>query len=160
MLAGGLPQYDVYSTADGRSVTLGAIEPKFFLNFLDRVGRLDLAHHADPEHVRAELRAIFCQRTLQEWVDYLAKVDTCFAPVNTLEETLNDPQVEALGLLTTVEHARLGSLKQLAPPFALSATPAAVRRPPPELGQHTGEVLAELGLAADEISALVEKKVV
>lgn len=160
MLAGGLPQYEVYSTADGRFVTLGAIEPKFFVSFLERVGRLDLARHADREYVRAELRAIFCTRTLQEWVDYLAEVDTCFAPVNTLEETLADPQVRALDLLTTVEHARLGSLKQLAPPFALSDTPATVRRPPPDLGQHTAEILQESGLTMDEISALIEKNVV
>ena len=160
MLAGGLPQYDVYATADGRSVSLGALEPKFFLNFLERVGRQDLANQMDREHVRAELRAIFCQRTLQEWVDYLADVDTCFAPVNTLEETLNDPQVQALRLFATVEHPRLGSLQQIAPAFALSDTPAALRRPPPDLGQHTAEVLGELGLDADEIRALTDKRIV
>jgi len=159
-LSGGLPQYDVYATADGRFVSLGALEPKFFLNFLERVGRPELARLADREQVRVELRAIFCQRTLQEWVDYLADVDTCFAPVNTLEETLNDPQVNALGLFAAVEHSRLGSLKQIAPAFALSDTPAALWRPPPDLGQHTAEVLGELGLSADEIRALADKRVI
>jgi crotonobetainyl-CoA:carnitine CoA-transferase CaiB-like acyl-CoA transferase len=93
-------------------------------------------------------------------VDYLADVDTCFAPVNTLEETLDDPQVRTLGLFTTVEHARLGSLRQIAPPFALGDTPATVRRPPPELGQHTAEVLEEFGLTEGEISALIKKKAI
>jgi crotonobetainyl-CoA:carnitine CoA-transferase CaiB-like acyl-CoA transferase len=160
MLAGGLPQYEVYATADGRFVSLGALEPKFFLNFLERVGRADLAQELDRDRLRAELRAIFCQRTLQEWVDYLADVDTCFAPVNTLEETIDDPQVRALGLFTSVEHERLGRLKQIAPPFAFSATRAAVRRPPPDLGQHTAEILDELGLAADQIRRLADRKVI
>jgi crotonobetainyl-CoA:carnitine CoA-transferase CaiB-like acyl-CoA transferase len=141
-LAGGLAQYDVYATADGRHVTLGALEPKFLLNFLTAVGRPELmALATDRERLRPELRAIFASKTLAEWVDCLATVDTCFAPVNTLEETLQDPQVAALGLLTSVEHPRLGSLPQISPPFAFSDTPARVHRPPPDLGQHNEEIL-------------------
>src|SRR5258708_9568974 len=90
-LAGGLAQYDVYATADGRHVTLGALEPKFLLNFLSCVGRPELmARAADRESLRAELRTIFASKTLAQWVACLAEVDTCFAPVNTLEETLQD----------------------------------------------------------------------
>jgi crotonobetainyl-CoA:carnitine CoA-transferase CaiB-like acyl-CoA transferase len=148
-LAGGLAQYDVYATADGRSVTLGALEPKFLLNFLACVGRLELARLAaggvaERDLLRAELRAIFAARTLAEWTAALAEVDTCFAPVNTLEETLCDPQVAALELFTAVAHPRLGALPQIAPPFRFSETPAAVRRPPPELGEHNAEILGEL----------------
>jgi crotonobetainyl-CoA:carnitine CoA-transferase CaiB-like acyl-CoA transferase len=158
MLAGGLPQYEVYQTADGRWVTLGALEPKFLLNFLERVGRTDLA--AKRDRLREELRAIFATRTLAEWTECLADVDTCFAPVNTLEETLEDPQVGALGMFTSVTHARLGELRQISPPFAFSETPASVRTPPPELGEHTGAILAQLGLGADEIAALRQRQVI
>jgi crotonobetainyl-CoA:carnitine CoA-transferase CaiB-like acyl-CoA transferase len=143
VLAGGLAQYDVYATADGRHVTLGALEPKFLLNFLNCVGRPELVAQ-DRERLRAELRTIFASRTLAEWTLCLKDVDTCFAPVNTLEETLQDPQVAALGLFTSVEHARLGSLAQIAPPFAFSDTPSTVRRPPPDLGEHNAEILSEL----------------
>jgi len=143
-LAGGLAQYDVYATAEGRHVTLGALEPKFLFNFLTAVGRPELmAHAADRDRLRNELHAIFASKTLAEWVDCLADVDTCFAPVNTLEETLQDPQVAALGLFTSVEHLRLGSLPQLAPPFSFSDTPATVHRPPPDLGQHNADILGE-----------------
>jgi crotonobetainyl-CoA:carnitine CoA-transferase CaiB-like acyl-CoA transferase len=142
-LAGGLAQYDVYATADGRYVTLGALEPKFLLNFLLAVGRPELVELAtDRERLRADLREIFASKTLAEWVDCLADVDTCFAPVNTLEETLQDPQVAALNLFTSIEHPRLGTLGQIAPPFAFSDTPATVRRPPPDLGQHNEEILS------------------
>jgi crotonobetainyl-CoA:carnitine CoA-transferase CaiB-like acyl-CoA transferase len=147
MLAGGLAQYDVYATADGRHVSLGALEPKFLVNFLTAVGRPELMALASRrDELRAELRAVFASRSLREWTECLADVDTCFAPVNTLEETVQDPQVQALGLFTSVTHNRLGPLPQIGPPFTFSATPAAIRRPPPELGEHTQEILAELGL--------------
>lgn len=139
MLSGGLAQYDVYATADGRFVTLGALEPKFLLNFLRSVGREDLAAVRDVPLLRAELERIFAARTLQDWVGLLADVDTCFAPVNTLEETLRDPQVQALGVFT-----RVGGVMQISPPFWFSETPATIRQPAPRLGEHTDEILAEL----------------
>jgi crotonobetainyl-CoA:carnitine CoA-transferase CaiB-like acyl-CoA transferase len=165
-LSGGLPHYDVYATADGRHVTLGALEPKFLLNFLEAVGRADLAplaasHRDQPERFRAELRAIFASRTCAEWVEALADVDTCFAPVNTLEETLRDPQVQALGLFTSVDHDRLGAVPQIGPPFSFSATPATVRRAPPDLGEHSAEILGQLlGLTPDEVRDLRDRQVI
>jgi crotonobetainyl-CoA:carnitine CoA-transferase CaiB-like acyl-CoA transferase len=165
-LAGGLPHYSVYATADRRHVTLGALEPKFLLNFLERVGRPELAPLAVGDEVQRqrlqmELTAIFASRTRAAWTDFLVDVDTCFAPVNTLDETLHDPQVEALGLFTSVDHPRLGQLPQISPPFTFSTTPAtATKRPPPDLGEHTAEILGELGLSPDQIRSLAERKIV
>ena len=155
VLAGGLPQYDVYATADGRHVTLGALEPKFLANFLAQVGRPELASLRDRAQLRAELSGIFASRTLADWVQCLDGVDTCFAPVNTLEEALQDPQAVALDRFPSV-----GGLRQLAPPFAFSETPAAIRRPPPGLGEHTREVLSELGLDGATIAGLGERGVI
>jgi crotonobetainyl-CoA:carnitine CoA-transferase CaiB-like acyl-CoA transferase len=164
-LAGGLPQYDIYTTADRRQVTLGALEPKFLLNFLERVGRPELAplatgDRAQRQRLREELTAIFASRTRDAWTAHLADVDTCFAPVNTLEETLHDPQVDTLGLFTSVDHPRLGHLPQIGPPFMFSATPATIRRPPPDLGEHSAEILSELGLSPAEIRSLAERKII
>jgi crotonobetainyl-CoA:carnitine CoA-transferase CaiB-like acyl-CoA transferase len=152
-LAGGLPQYDVYLTRDGRAISLGALEPKFYANLLEALGRPELAS-LEPERARAELRQLFASRTQAEWLDLLGGVETCFAPVNTLEEALADPHARAVGLVTAVEHPRLGQLPQLGPPFAYSGTPASVRRPPPDLGEHTREVLLEVGVDEAEVQRL------
>ncbi|MBV9580090.1 MAG: CoA transferase [Chloroflexi bacterium] len=153
-LAGGLAQYDVYATADGRWVTLGALEEKFLLNFFAAVGREDLAGVRDREQLRAELRGLFALRTLAEWVACLRDVDTCFAPVNTLQETIADPHVRATGRFTTVD-----GVPQITPPYDFSVTPTSIRRGAPALGEHSAEILAEVGLSQSEIRALVERGV-
>jgi crotonobetainyl-CoA:carnitine CoA-transferase CaiB-like acyl-CoA transferase len=152
-LAGGLPQYGIYRTADGRYVTLGALEPKFLLAFLEHVGRLDLAPlAANPrryEELRTALADILAGRTRDQWVADLAEVDTCFAPVNSLDEAMRDPQAQALGLFP-----ELDGLPQIGVPISLSDTPAQLQRRPPALGEHNAEVLSELGLGADAVAAL------
>jgi crotonobetainyl-CoA:carnitine CoA-transferase CaiB-like acyl-CoA transferase len=158
-LAGGLPQYDIYATRDGRYVTLGALEPRFFQAFAAAVGRPDLVG-LDTAGLRRELRELFASRSLAEWERSLRAVETCFAPVSTLDEAVHDPQADALGLFTSVLHPRLGQLEQIGPPFALSATPAGVRFPPPDLGEHTAAVLAEIGLTEPEVRALAARGVV
>jgi crotonobetainyl-CoA:carnitine CoA-transferase CaiB-like acyl-CoA transferase len=145
-LAGGLPQYGVYETNDGRYVTLGALEPRFLEAFLRAVGREDLADLRG-EALRAELRAVFARRTLAEWVDAMKDVDTCFAPVNTLAEAVQDPQAQALGMFTS--DGQLGS------PFALSETRPSIRRRPPRLGEHTRDILRELNVDETEIDRLI-----
>jgi crotonobetainyl-CoA:carnitine CoA-transferase CaiB-like acyl-CoA transferase len=159
LLAGGLPQYDIYLTRDGRYVTLGALEPRFLQAFAEAVGRPDLLR-LDATGLRRELRQLFASRSLADWEGSLASVETCFAPVRTLEEAVQDPQAEALGLFTSVVHPRLGRLEQIGPPFTLSETPANVRLPPPELGQHSATVLAEIGLTETEVRTLAARGVV
>jgi crotonobetainyl-CoA:carnitine CoA-transferase CaiB-like acyl-CoA transferase len=119
-----------------------------------------LAKVADRDQLRSQLTEIFAARSLAEWVEALAGVDTCFAPVNTLEEALDDPQVRELGLFTSVDHARLGSLPQISPAFAFSETRASVRSPSPELGEHTEEILGELGLNPEDVRSLAERRVI
>jgi alpha-methylacyl-CoA racemase len=155
-LAGGLAQYGVFRTSDGQYVTLGALEPKFWLAFLERIGRPELAplaggDAAQRDRLRAELEAVFASKSRAEWEACLADVDTCFAPVLSLEEAMRDPHAAALGVFTS---------DGLAPPFVFSETPASVRRPAPELGEHTLEILAELGLEAAQVRELVARGVI
>jgi crotonobetainyl-CoA:carnitine CoA-transferase CaiB-like acyl-CoA transferase len=157
-LNGGWPCYGVYEAADGGHVTLGALEPQFWANLCRLVGREDLQplHHAqgaDRDRVEAELRQLFRTRSRAEWVELLHQADVCAGPVLGLDEVVQDPQLAHRGLFTQVEHPKLGSVRQVAFPVQMSATPARVVTPAPELGQHTDELLRGLGYDGATIAA-------
>ncbi|MGH2517898.1 MAG: CaiB/BaiF CoA transferase family protein, partial [Ktedonobacterales bacterium] len=96
-LSGALPGYNVYECADGKYVTLAALEPKFWAEFCRRVDRADLIERqyprddADRQEIYGALAAIFRTKTRDEWVAEFGDADICFGPVNTLEEALADP---------------------------------------------------------------------
>lgn len=157
MLTGALPGYNIYETADGRYVTLGALEPKFWGEFCQRVGRADLAPRqfprdaADHDEVTREVAAIFRTRTRDEWLALLADTDACLGPVNTLAEALADPQIQARGVIARGA-GDAGPLLRSVP--LLSDTPARLLGAAPALGADTAGALAEVGYSPAEIAAL------
>ena len=145
LLDSGAPFYDCYACADGRYVAVGALEPQFYAALVAGLGLdpADLGEQHDRAGwpaMRARFGAVFATRTRDEWVTHFAGRDACVAPVNTTEETFEDPHMLARG--TVVEP---DGVAQPAPAPRFSGTPAAVDRPPPESGEHTDDVLAELG---------------
>lgn len=159
-LAGALPAYNVYETADGRYVTLAALEPKFWAEFCRRVGRPDLiAHHipADVEdrcRTREEVAAIFRTRTREEWMAALGDAEICFGPVNTLEEAFADPQVQARGVAAPADYGAEGQGMALRTAPVISDVPFETRPGLPGLGEHTAEALRAAGYDDAEIAAL------
>src|SRR5262249_15104059 len=106
---GGNAFYDLYETRDGQWLALGGAEPKFAENFLAKAGRPDLVHHArgpagSQVALATYLRELCKTRTLAEWLDWLADVDACYAPVRTLKEAIQDPNTRARGMLLVDEH--------------------------------------------------------
>ena len=91
---------------------------------------------------------------MAEWVDLLRAHDIWCAPVNSLTQTFEDAAVQHIGPVLEFEHPRAGRVRVLKHPVHYSSGEATLRRPPPELGEHTDEVLAELGCTDEEIAAM------
>lgn len=153
-LTGGLPWYDIYETADGRYVTLAALEPEFWETFCETVGREDLidAHGLgggdDLEAVRTELTDLFASQTAAEWEEQLGDEETMFARVNRIDEALHHPQIEARDIVLDPEDAR----RRVAAPVRRAETDEAV----PGHGEHTESVLREAGFDEDALAELRE----
>ena len=122
------------------------------------------AANADRLRHRVELipllERIFVTRDAEFWLERLRAADIPCGPINEVDEALNDPQLLARGMIVELMHPAAGPVRSLGNPVHLADTPVGYRLPPPMLGQHTGEVLAELGYAADEIGRLRKEEAI
>ncbi|HVS25586.1 MAG TPA: CoA transferase [Gammaproteobacteria bacterium] len=143
---GGGAFYRLYDTADGRQVALAGQEMKFVERVLAALGREDLvalcARGPGPHQrpVVECLERFFASKPREECLDWLARLDVCYAPVNTLPEALDDPNVAARATVTRDGRGR----RHLAPPVRFATEPARPVLREPRLGEHTDEVLAGL----------------
>jgi crotonobetainyl-CoA:carnitine CoA-transferase CaiB-like acyl-CoA transferase len=171
-LGGSYPYYAVYDTKDGKHLTIGCTEPWLWENFCKAINRPDMVKFArkpdqfvraaNPEEVKAreQVEAIIKTRTRDEWYDFLVKADVCVGKVYEPEEVVADPQVQARDMIVEMRHPVHGTVKQFGQPIKLSATPGTIRSAAPHSGEHTDQVLGELGIAAADIKTLRDKKIV
>jgi alpha-methylacyl-CoA racemase len=153
-LDSGAPWYDVYETKDGKWIAVGATEHSFYLNTLKVLG-LNPADFAD-QHDRAgwpalkeAFRRAFRARTRDEWVAAFDGTETCFSPVLSLAEAPAHPHQRARGNFIEVD-----GVLQPAPAPRFSRSRGAVQGPPPQVGEHTEQVLGEWGFSAEEMRRL------
>jgi alpha-methylacyl-CoA racemase len=150
----GAPFYDTYETADGKFVSVGALEPQFYAELIERLGLSgeDLPAQMDRSgwpKLRERFTEVFKSKTRDEWCAVLEHSDACFAPVLTMSEATEHPHVRARS--TVVD---LDGVEQPAPAPRFSRTPGAISRRAAQPGQHTDEALADWGFAPDEVAKL------
>ena len=158
--------YDFYETADGRYMSVGALEPKFWEAFCTAIGCPELiAGGAEPEDIpalKARLREVMRTKTQREWTALFAQVDACVEPVLTVGEALReDPQVRAREMVVDVPLPLRPevTVKQVGFPFKMSESPAEYRHGGYPLGYHTHEVLAALGYDPEQVRRMEENQV-
>jgi crotonobetainyl-CoA:carnitine CoA-transferase CaiB-like acyl-CoA transferase len=148
LLSGGYACYAVYATADGRSITVGCVEPHFWARFCERIGRPDLAARqfdVDQAPLFDAVGAIVATRTRDEWTSFFGSEDVCVAPVLSLEEAL----AAHAGRLVEID---AGGGERVRAPGGLFGETA--RGASPALGEHTTAILEGLGRTPGEIAAL------
>ncbi len=152
------PLWNSYPVADGRWLMLVMIDAdRYWARFCEALGRPDLAgderfadgfaRAAHAEALIQELEAEFGRRSLAEWRTRLDAAGLIWAPVQTVDEAIRDPQARTMGYFAELEHPEAGRFESLGgPPFRIEGTPLGDERPAPGYGADAAEILAELGL--------------
>ncbi len=164
--------YDVFPTADGY-VILAVGNDSQFRKFCEFAGKPELADDErfvtndlrvrNRDEITPTLRQMTVMKTTDEWVDGLAPLGVPSAPVNTVPQAFEDPQIQHREMAISLDHPAAGDGKchLIGNPIKLSETPVTYRRPPPMVGQHTDEILEEmLNLDAEEIARLRDDEVI
>jgi formyl-CoA transferase/CoA:oxalate CoA-transferase len=155
--------YEVFATSDGYAVAGVWGGNDGWGPFCEAIGLPELAaddryaENIDRVRLREEIKPLldaeFAKRSTAEWEELFRSRGVLFNPVYTFSEILEHPHVTGSGLIQSVDHPTAGEVPQLGPVLELSETPGAIAGPPPLLGQHTAEVLAEAGLDEERIAA-------
>ena len=174
-IAGGAAGYvRIMSSKRGPHRTLNgyvAIMPYTDVNWeslfraIDRLDVLDRPWFANYEtrtreadRVFGDLAEIVAERTTEEWLEICERLDIPVSAVSSLDDVVNDEKLNR-GVITTATHPVVGEYREIAPPVAMSKTPASIRRPAPLVAQDTREILDELGYSSDEVTSLIDRGV-
>jgi crotonobetainyl-CoA:carnitine CoA-transferase CaiB-like acyl-CoA transferase len=153
--------YEVFRGADGRSFVLGVGTEALWKKFLRLMGiekgvgederfRTNALRTKNRTELIPMLQKMFDAQSASAWLEQLAAAQIPAAPINTAEETVNDPQTLARLMIVQLDHPTLGVARSIGNPIKFSETPVSYRLPPPLLGEHTSEILQSLGYSEEE----------
>lgn len=161
--------YQAFPTSDGH-VVVAAANDRFWRGLCKAVGREDLADAeaystnerrvANRDSLESALSESFRKRGTHEWVTRLQGEGVPCAPVNSIEDVFSDPQVLHRGMVLETRHPSLGRITQLGLPFRFASEDFEVQRAPPQRGEHTTELLLEMGYTPDRVAELYKSAVV
>jgi crotonobetainyl-CoA:carnitine CoA-transferase CaiB-like acyl-CoA transferase len=153
----------VFATADGH-INIAVAGQAIWLRFLEAIGHPELnddpayatggARSKNRDALNAALGAILRRRTSAQWIDMLNAAGVPCGPINTIDQVFADPQVRHLGLAQPVRSHERGEVELVGQPILMSRTTGRVRTPPPLMGEHSDEILAELGYDRQQIADL------
>jgi len=156
--------YGVFKGRDGKPFTLGIAHEDWFWDRLCRAIGLDelvgigvAERHQRRKELVDQLKPIFSKKNRDEWLKILVEADVPVAPINTPEQALEDPQVISRQMIQEIKLSSGESNRQVAFPIKLSKTPAVIKSPPPELGEHTEEVLLREGYTQQDLEKFREE---
>ncbi|MDM8109134.1 CoA transferase [Phascolarctobacterium faecium] len=153
--------YSVYKTKDGRYLSIGTIEPKFWQKMCRLIDlpelesrQFDFAHSAE---IKEKLAAAFAGKTQAEWLELIGKDEFCVTPIRTLQEALDSSLTMEQSQMLVTKKEDFGDYTYVKSAAKLSDTPGTIRKRAPYLGEHTQEVLESAGYTKEEIAAMHEK---
>lgn len=153
--------YSVYKTKDGRYLSIGTIEPKFWQKMCRLIDlpelesrQFDFAHSAE---IKKKLAAAFAGKTQAEWLELIGKDEFCVTPIRTLQEALDSSLTTEQSQMLITKKEDFGNYTYVKSAAKLSDTPGTIRKRAPYLGEHTQEVLESAGYTKEEIAAMHEK---
>ncbi len=153
--------YSVYKTKDGRYLSIGTIEPKFWQKMCRLIDlpelesrQFDFAHSAE---IKEKLAVAFAGKTQAEWLELIGKDEFCVTPIRTLQEALDSSLTTEQSQMLVTKKEDFGNYTYVKSAVKLSDTPGTIRKRAPYLGEHTQEVLESAGYTKEEIAAMHEK---
>jgi alpha-methylacyl-coA racemase len=153
--------YSVYKTKDGRYLSIGTIEPKFWQKMCRLIDlpelenrQFDFAHSAE---IKEKLAAAFAGKTQAQWLELIGKDEFCVTPIRTLQEALDSSLTTEQSQMLVTKKEDFGNYTYVKSAAKLSDTPGTIRKRAPYLGEHTQEVLESAGYTKEEIAAMHEK---
>lgn len=160
----GGTHYDYYRTSDGRYISVGSLEPKFWEGFCHAIGRPDFIERLDlpgpkMDALKVEIREVMASKSFDEWVKIFAGYDVCVEPVLNLAEAFEHPQCAAREMVVDVPKPNGATQPQVAFPIKFSRARARYDHVGCELGAHTDAVLQDIGYSENELAALRENGV-